>query len=223
MELKTKEPQLSNIQRNFPNSKPVVLPFGKTIYQFNDNHHITSDTTFLIETILENASSKKLNVLEIGSGNGIISIMLALHYSDWKITGIDIQPDLVKLAEQNARSAAVNPKFLTMDLRTTKFSANFFDLIVSNPPYFRSGGKLNPDISKAISRHELLCTMPDIFECIDRNLTSNGKAFVIYPLNRSMEIEKNIKKVDLKISKKFISESKKGKEKIILEISKISK
>ena len=184
--------------------KPVLLPFGKTIFQLDAGQSISSDTSFLTGTVLSNCEFTKQNVLEMGSGNGIISIMISHFRPKWEILGIEIQPELTELSLQNNKLAGTKADFFIADLRGFTASEQF-DIIISNPPYFRQNeGKLSPQKIRAISRYELKCKMSDVLTAIKRNLHNNGKAFVMYPESRSEELKKKAKKVDLKIIQKFL-------------------
>lgn len=204
--------------------KQVELPFGKTIYQSDVGQSITTDTKFVVDTILNETADNPKSVLELGSGNGIISIMLAHYRICWQITGIDIQPHLVDLANKNSLLAEVNAAFLPFDLKTYNSK---FDLVIANPPFYEiNKGKISPNEERAVSRHEVECTMIDVLKCAKRNMKE--KAFIIYPGSRFEELKKNVKKVDLKIAAKFIlnAENSKdnglsmlaGKSKILVEL-----
>ena len=84
--------------------------------------------------ILENVS--KPNIVEIGTGSGIISVMLAILIDNITITAVDINPQALKLAYKNAKKFGVEDKiqFIQSDLFTNIPQANY-DMIVSNPPY----------------------------------------------------------------------------------------
>ena len=196
----------------------VQLPFGKTIFQTRGGHSITSDSAFLVETVSEQISQENINLLELGSGNGIISIMLSHYHPKWKILGIEIQRHLVKLSQDNAKLSETSSTFTERDLRTFT-SSQKYDLIISNPPYFsKDKGRMSPIVERAISRHEITCNMLDIMECVKRNLKKDGSAFVLYPQNREQELYNFAKKVDLKARKKFVLDSEKKKNKIIVEL-----
>jgi tRNA1(Val) A37 N6-methylase TrmN6 len=200
--------------------KPVKLPFGKTIFQTDHGQSITSDTAFIVETILEQISNENLSVLELGSGNGIISIMLVHYRPSWQITGIEIQPELAKLSLKNAELAEVKVEFKEADFRIFN-SSKKFDLIVSNPPFYPvKSGKISPIQERAISRHEISCNMSDVFQAVKRNLKQDGKAFLLYPEERMLELEKNVKKVDLKLGSKLIMPTVKSSNKILLKLIK---
>ena len=198
------------------NKKPVKLPFGKTIFQSSNGQSITSDTAFIVETVLRYFKQERSSVLELGSGNGIISIMLSYYRPTWQITGIDIQPHLIKLAKENSRLAEVDTSFLCSDLKS--FSAKEkFNLIISNPPYYAiADGKISPNRERAISRHEIMCTMHDVLLAVKRNLTPEGKAYLLYPISRINELLDSAKRVDLKFEEKIIFSKTENKKKVLV-------
>jgi len=197
----------------------VKLPFGKTIYQTKQGQSVSTDTELIVNTILAETKKQatKLKVLELGSGNGIISIMLSHYRPDWEITGLEIQSHLVKLARENSELAKVKVNFVQGDLREKKFTPANFDLIISNPPYYpKNKGKISPIEERAISRTEIMCTMQDVFKSIKYHLKKDGIAFVIYPVSRIDEILMNTKKVDLNIHRKIIPNKITKQEKVIV-------
>ena len=197
---------------------PVQLPFGKTIYQTKDGHSITSDSAFLVKTISDQISHDNINLLELGSGNGIISIMLSHYHPKWKIMGIEIQKHLVELSRDNVKLSETTPSFTEADLREFS-SSQKYNLIISNPPYFQKDkGRISPIQERAISRHEITCDMIDVLECVKRNLEEDGSAFILYPQNREVDLDNFAKKVDLKTRKKFVLNSEENKKKVIVEL-----
>jgi len=195
---------------------PVKLPFGKTIFQTISGQSITSDTAFIVETVLHQFKQEKLSVLELGSGNGIISIMLDYYRPTWQITGIEIQSHLLKLAKENSQMAKVDTSFICSDLKS--FSAKEkFDLIISNPPHFpKTDGRISPVRERAISRHEVMCTMNDVLLAVKRNLKPEGKACLLYPMSRINELSVSAKRVDLKFEEKIIFSETENKKKVLM-------
>ena len=195
---------------------PVLLPFGKTILQ-TSAQGISNDSKLLVDAVLQEDRTN-LQVLELGSGNGIVSIMLAHERVSWNITGIEIQKNLVELARKNCISAEVIVKFIEADLKNF-ISENKFDVIISNPPYFpKNEGRISPIYERAISRHEILCNMQNVLETIANNLKKNGIAYIIYPENRFAQLEELSKKVDLRIENKKVLNIK---NKIIIKLSNL--
>jgi release factor glutamine methyltransferase len=96
------------------------------------------ETEILVDrVIVQNKSRKQLRILDIGTGCGIIPIVLALHILDATIFAIDNSADAIEVAKQNAEmnNVAERIEFLTSDIFSAQFAEDSFDIIVSNPPY----------------------------------------------------------------------------------------
>ena len=100
------------------------------------------DTETLVEKVIEIIENKKLNVLEIGTGSGCISVSIAKYCPGSRVTAVDISAPALDTAKRNARLNDVNINFLLCDIMS-EFPADKFDIVVSNPPYIRSGDILN--------------------------------------------------------------------------------
>ncbi len=175
--------QLEN--NNFINSanlKKISLPNKKIIYQSPSEQAISSDGNFLVETVLENHPQDCLKVLDIGCGCGVLSFMLKLSRPNWQIIGIDIQENLVQLANYNSKICGLEVDFFHEDLRTY---IEKFDLVICNPPFYpQNSGKMPKDKGKQIARFEIECNQEDVFSTIKRCLKTNGAGYVLYPLSR---------------------------------------
>ena len=82
-----------------------------------------------------------MRVLELGCGTGLLSMLLLQRQPQLLVTGIDIQPDAIRLAQKAAMENRLQDRlsFRTDDLRTAAFGSVHFDLVVCNPPYFPAG------------------------------------------------------------------------------------
>ncbi|MBN1949448.1 MAG: methyltransferase domain-containing protein [Candidatus Cloacimonetes bacterium] len=175
-----------------------------------------------MRTILAKETAENLRLLDLGSGNGIISIMISHYKKSWKCCGLEINPLLHELAIENARLSGSKSRFILGDLRNFD-SAEKFDLITSNPPYYPcKHGHLSPNPERAASRHEILCRIDDIIAAVCRVMKDTGTAYIMYPESRWLEFEKKTKKVDLIIRHKNITENTK-KVRFIAEVEKYRK
>ncbi len=190
----------------------VKLPFpGEEIYQFKGGNCITSDTAFLSDTIKAYINNQHKHILELGSANGIILFMLHYWFPEKNYLGLEIQEELSALAEENKqllaqRKSIEHIDFKCFDLRHAAeyFSACSFDLIFSNPPFYPvDKGLISPNKQKAISRHELTCTMYDILSVISFLLSETGIALVMYPGFRAEEMVQRAEEFKLKIVEKI--------------------
>lgn len=132
-------------------------------------------------------------VLDLGTGTGIIPILLEAKTRGEHFTGLEIQPDSADMA---ARSVALNGlsdriNIVTGDIKDASniFGASSFDVITTNPPYMiGQHGLKNPDEAKAIARHEVLCTLEDIMRESARILKPGGHFFMVHRPFRLAEI-----------------------------------
>lgn len=131
--------------------------------------------------------------LDLGTGNGIIPILLEAKTKGKHFTGLEIQEESADMAR---RSVALNGleekiKIITGDIKEAgeMFEAASFDVITSNPPYMIGRhGLVNPDSPKAIARHELLCTLEDIIRVSARLLRTGGRFYLVHRPFRLAEI-----------------------------------
>jgi tRNA1Val (adenine37-N6)-methyltransferase len=133
------------------------------------------------------------NALDLGTGTGIIPILLAAKTEGRSFTGLEIQHSSAEMA---ARSVAVNHledriSIVEGDIKeaASLFGPASFDVVVSNPPYMiGQHGIANPDQSLAIARHEVLCRFREIVEQTAKILTSRGRFYLIHRPFRLAEI-----------------------------------
>lgn len=141
-------------------------------------------------------------LLDLGTGTGIIPILLAAKTGAAHLTGLEIQADSADMA---GRSVALNGleekiEIVTGDIKEADklFDAASFDVVTCNPPYMigRHGLK-NPEDAKAIARHEIFCTLEDVASQTARLLAPGGKFFLVHRPFRLAEIMVTLKKYKL--------------------------
>lgn len=131
--------------------------------------------------------------LDIGTGTGIIPILMEARYGGGHFTGLEIQEESADMA---VRSVALNRledkiTIVTGDIKEaeTFFEAASFDVITCNPPYMiGQHGLTNPEEPKAIARHEIKCTLEDIIAKSARLLVPGGKFYMVHRPFRLAEI-----------------------------------
>ncbi|MDN4500817.1 methyltransferase [Alteromonadaceae bacterium BrNp21-10] len=125
-------------------------------------------------------SEKSKRILDIGTGSGLLAIMLAQQATnDCEIIGIDIDAAAVAQAIENAKQCPWPHKLGFQQAPLQQFIADEFDLIVSNPPYFASGQHF--DSARQYARHDGQLTINDLFEHSARLLSANGQFACILP------------------------------------------
>ncbi len=127
-----------------------------------------------------NASS----AIDIGTGCGLIAIMLAQRNPGCTIDAVEIDRESFLQAAENAARCPWSERIRVHRCSFQEFcqeSGRQFDLIVSNPPYFRNS-LLNPDPSRSAARHAGILNMEDLMEGVLKLLAGNGKFCMIMPV-----------------------------------------
>jgi tRNA1(Val) A37 N6-methylase TrmN6 len=132
---------------------------------------------------------KKDRVLDIGCGCGVIGLILCHRYPDVHVAGLELQPALAKLARANSSANHFQDRFTVVegDLRKARefMQPESFDLVVSNPPYRRSGsGRVNREDECAIARHELTADLRSIVSAASFCVKNCRSVACIYPAER---------------------------------------
>jgi tRNA1Val (adenine37-N6)-methyltransferase len=130
-------------------------------------------------------------VIDLGAGCGIISLFLAVKRKVGFIVGLELQEELASQAQRNIALNKLEKKIAVIrgDLRHLPIGPAFAHIVVCNPPYRRQkSGRINPDSSKAIARHELSTKVNDILLAGKALLKEGGRLALIYPANRLAEI-----------------------------------
>lgn len=129
-------------------------------------------------------------VVELGTGCAVIPLVLAFRRkTDRRIVGIEIQPELARLARENVDENGMADRIAIREMDLRRVSSHFppggFDLVLSNPPYRKPGsGRISPNRQKAIARHELTATLADVFSAARFLLPDGGRIALIYPATR---------------------------------------
>ena len=141
-------------------------------------------------------------VLDIGTGTGIIPILLAAKTKAAHLTGLEVQADSADMAGRSVALNGLEEKIdiITGDVKEADklFDAASFDVISCNPPYMiGQHGLKNPEDAKAIARHEILCTLEDVIKQTARLLVPGGKFFLVHRPFRLAEIIVTLKEYKL--------------------------
>lgn len=149
----------------------------------------------LLATWVDIENSK--NILEIGTGSGVITLMMAQRNPKPTFTGIDISNNAIELATHNLASypTQINIKFENESLQNFK-SKKQFDHIISNPPFFENGTKSPSDL-KNTTRHTDGLSLMELLTHAKRLLSPAGRISLIYPVRYLDDIKVICKKLDL--------------------------
>ena len=144
------------------------------------------------------------NILEIGSGCGVIALMLAQR-TNAKITGIDIDENSIIEAQKNAENSSWknNVQFIHQNVQDfAQKTTQKFEVIVSNPPFFENSLK-SPKPNKNISKHTITLSLEQILNMVHILLSENGRFGLILPIEASEKIEKLATEKHLYVTKRM--------------------
>ncbi len=165
---------------------------GLKICQKKEGHRLSVDPILLSSFALPYIK-KDDNIIDIGTGFGIIPLLVSKRKKGAKIVGVEIQKDLVLLAEENMRMNKLgeNINIIEGDYRELKerFKTGKFDMVLSNPPFREpSSGRIPPKKERAIARHEFYGDMEDLVKIAKYLVTLAGRVCFVYPVRRFVEL-----------------------------------
>lgn len=181
---------------------------------------------FGIDSILLSDFAKNIkrgaNVLDLGTGTGIISILLCGKTNLNKIYGVEIQSDVAEMAQRSSKLNGLENKFevINESILNLKdiFKNQTFDVIITNPPYKKKNtGLINENKIKMISRHEITADLEDFIKISRDLLKDKGEFFIVHRPERMVDLLSLMRKHKIEPKVLKIVYSSKGKEpKLIL-------
>lgn len=162
-------------------------------------------------------SSAKQKILDIGTGTGIIPIVMHAIYGKGSYTGIDIQEEMIEMAGRSVKlneiEADVTMKVVDIKMCREHFKTGEFDIITCNPPYMKGDcGLKNEHPSKTIARHEVACTLEDIISGASYMLKYGGKMCMIHRPHRLVDIFSLMRQYNIEPKVMRMIYPKQGKE-----------
>jgi len=160
------------------------------IIQKKSGYRFSIDTLILSDFI---RLKDKSRILDLGTGCGILALILAGTYPHSRIVALELDPEFIDLARRNIILNHYQPRISLIrgDLCQLPgfIKKGTFDAVVSNPPYRPlHRGRLNPNPQKAMARHEIRVTLPRLLESVVHALKFGGKWLVIYPAWRLVSL-----------------------------------
>lgn len=141
-------------------------------------------------------------VIDLGTGSGVIAMIMAMRKGSGKVIGVDIQEEFVDMAKRSVRLNNLQEK---VDIRLgdirkigTLFNENSCDVSICNPPYRKlKSGRINPDNQKSFARHEIKGSLYDFLRAAAYVLKKTGRAYIIYPATRMVELISSMRTVGI--------------------------
>ena len=132
-------------------------------------------------------------LVDLGTGCGIIPLILAFRHPQTRIQGIEIQPELADIARINVSENRMQSciQIHRMDLRALDHHvlSSPVDIVTANPPFRKQrSGRVNPNRQSAVARHEILATLMDYTTAANRLLRTGGKFILVYAAGRLADL-----------------------------------
>ncbi|UCD89440.1 MAG: tRNA1(Val) (adenine(37)-N6)-methyltransferase [Desulfobacterales bacterium] len=195
------------------------------VKQRRNGYRFSIDAVLLAALTIPRPNDK---VLDLGTGSGIIPLILAYRYPDISVYGVEVQEDLARMAQLNVKENGMEDRITIhcTDMKTLKHQmvSGPVDVVVSNPPYRKANsGRLNPNQQRAVAQHEIKITLKDVVGTARNLLQTSGRFITIYPAERMTDVLWQMRSVDLEpkslrmvhpheqvAAKRVIVEGKKG-------------
>ena len=179
---------------------------NRKIYQDDNFFSFSLDSVILANYSTIRKSDKK--ILDLCSGNGVVPLIMSLR-TDKKIIGVEIQEDLVKLANKSIKYNKLDKQIsmICSDIKEfiTKDRYDSYDLITCNPPYFNNYDRVNLSYEKKIARHEILINLEEVISISSKLLKNGGNLSLVHRPERLVEIISLFNNYNIGISRiKFI-------------------
>lgn len=166
---------------------------------FNENLKIKQSKTgyrYSIDPVLVSCFAKPLSgskIIDLGTGCGIIPLVLTHRISGLEITGIEVQENLAELAKENIVNNRLqnNVTIVLSDIKdfAESFVSETIDMVITNPPYTKkNAGRINFDTERAIARHEIKITLEELLKVAAALIKDKGEFVIVYPEKRLEEL-----------------------------------
>jgi len=160
------------------------------IIQKKKGYRFSVDTLLLSQFV---RIRKNERVIDLGTGCGILPLLLSQSTKASSFVGVEIQRSLAECAEKNVFLNHLEDRvsILKQDFRELKtiFPPGSFDVVLSNPPYRKyQTGRINPSMDKAIARHEIKGKLEDLISMASYLLPPKGRCCLIFPALRTVDL-----------------------------------
>lgn len=169
---------------------------GLRVIQRADAFRFGTDAVLLADFA---APRRHDRVCDLGTGTGIIPLLLYARENTISADAVEIQPDMADMAARSMAMNGLNEKIRVLpgdlcSIRTLLPHARY-DLVTCNPPYGKAGGTLlNPDASKRLARHEESCAIEDVACAAAWLLQNGGRLCCVFPAARMIELSDAMRK-----------------------------
>ena len=138
------------------------------------------------------SAEKSLNIVDVGSGSGVVALMLAQRFTESQVTAVELEPLAIEQSRENfehspfdSRMKCVEASF--QDWASESDNKSSFDLVVSNPPFF-NGKPKSPFHARNLARHDDYLNISDLFEGAEKVLRAEGVFGLVWPVEREADL-----------------------------------
>lgn len=221
--------------KDLKKQKPLAYIFGEWLFYglpFKVNQHTLiprPETEELVQLVINENQSKKLHVLDIGTGSGCIAIAIKKQLPESIVAAFDVSEEALIIAKQNALLNEVEVNFKQVNILNAGSIVEQFDVIVSNPPYIPERDKemmsknvldFEPHLALFVENDNALLFYKAIAQFALTNLTKNGKLYVEIHENLGREVKSLFEKTGFETVK--IINDMNGKNRIVSCLKKKS-
>lgn len=181
---------------------------------------------FGIDSILLTDFAKNIKqnskVIDLGTGTGIIPILLYGKTKNTKFVGVEIQPEVAEMADRSVKLNLLedNIEILNTNILelSKKYNRGSFDVVTTNPPYKKiNTGVINENNKKLISRHEITASLDDFIKTASFLLKDLGEFYMVHRPDRLVDIFYSMRKNKIEPKKiKFVYPNKNKKTNLVL-------
>ena len=164
---------------------------GLKIIQSKDGFCFGIDSVLLTDFAKEIKEGS--NIIDLGTGTGILPILLSGKTKNTKFVGVEIQQEVAQMAEKSVKLNNLEKKIEIVNMNILdlkqKYTVGTFDAVITNPPYKKANtGLINDNLKKQISRHEITASLSDFIEISSYLLKDFGSFYMVHRPNRLVDI-----------------------------------
>jgi len=158
---------------------------------------------FGIDSVLLSGFASRIHrnskILDLGTGTGILALLLSAKVEGSKITGIEVQKEVAEMAKRSIELNNLKDRIEILNINVKEINKDVkYDAVVSNPPYKKEGtGITNENSVKLISRHEIEGNLEDFIKAASITLKDNGSMYMVNRPERLVDIFENCRKYKL--------------------------
>ena len=195
---------------------------GLKIFQDTEGFRFGIDSVLLTEFARDIKKGSK--IVDLGTGTGVIGLLLTKKVEANEVIGIEKQEEVCKLTQKSIEINNLQNifKLINCDIKDLKLNKNYYDVVITNPPYKKAGTGVNAEnIKKQISRFETTVDLNDWIKISSNLLNTNGSFYMVYRTERITEVIEALNKNNLKIKRMRFVYSKINEESKLMLIKAV--